>query len=264
MVRFYAIIYAVMNDAPAIGFLIIGNEILSGRTVEKNLPMLAQLLADKGLRIKEARVVSDLPPLIAAAVLDLRACCDYVITSGGIGPTHDDVSTEGVALAFGAEVIEHAEAVALLAEFYDARGLTLTAARRRMARTPQGAKLLKSEFPGAPGYVMENVFVCAGVPDIFALMAAAAVTHFPRQPLRHNLTLRVIDAESEIAEKLEAVQNKWPQLEIGSYPRNDNGFYCHLVFSGIDKKSVRAAAGEMVDYLQEVGLEVTEVERQKR
>jgi molybdopterin-biosynthesis enzyme MoeA-like protein len=244
-----------------VGFLIIGNEILSGRTTEKNLSVLAALLAPKGLRVDEVRVVRDVPTVIAKALQEMQITHNYVLTSGGIGPTHDDVTTYGVALAFNTEVIENLEALALLEAFYDGRGLEFTTMRRRMAQAPRGATPLKSEFPGAPGYRIENVFVCAGVPAIFKQMATAAALQLPDLPPRRSLSLRVMGPESEFAEQLEAVQAQWPSLEIGSYPRDDNGvLYCHLVFGGVDEKAIRSAAAKMTEYLRcEMSFEVTEI-----
>ncbi|MGU9951114.1 MAG: competence/damage-inducible protein A [Gammaproteobacteria bacterium WSBS_2016_MAG_OTU1] len=250
-----------MEKILTIGLLIIGDEILSGRTVEKNLPMLAIMLADKGLRIDEARVVRDVPATIANAVCQMREQYDYVFTSGGIGPTHDDVTAVGVAQGFSVEVEENAAAVEVLAAFYDTRGLEFTAARRLMARAPVGAGILRSEFPGAPGFVMKNVFICAGVPEIFRLMATAALSTIPNFPKRIYVTLRADGAESELAFALADVQQKWEQLEIGSYPRRENGhYYCHLVFSGMDENAIDEATTAMADFLQQKNIPCQRVE----
>ena len=233
----------------SIGFLIIGNEILSGRTGEKNLPVLARLLAEKGLLVDEVRVVRDVPEYIAESLRQMKTRYDYVFTSGGIGPTHDDVTVDGVALALEVEVEENREAAEVLAAFYQQRGLPITKSRLRMARAPVGAGILRSTFPGAPGFVADNVFICAGVPAIFERMATAAMTFLPDLPRRHSQTLRADGAESEFAERLSEVQQQWTDLDIGSYPREDeNGFYCHLVFSGADVDAVTKAADEMCDY----------------
>ena len=246
-----------------IGLLIVGNEILSGRTLEINLPALARLLAQKGLRIDEAAVVRDRPEDIARALRRMAEACDYVFTSGGIGPTHDDVTAAGVALAFDAEVEENREAADILAEFYRRRGLELTAARRLMARAPVGAEALRSDFDGAPGFVMRNVFICAGVPKIFEQMAAAALARLPDFPRRHSATLRADAPESEMALALADVQKRWPQIDIGSYPRDDNGYYCHLVFGGADKDAVLAAMQATSDFLQKQNIPHRQVGEEK-
>ena len=233
-----------------IGFLIIGDEILSGRTGEKNLPALAKLLDEKGLEVHETRIVRDSPEIIAAALREMRAAHDYIFTSGGIGPTHDDVTVDGVALAFDVAAAEQPQAAAVLAEFYARRELEFTAARRRMARAPEGAEILKSGFSGAPGFIIGNVFICAGVPEIFRLMAAAAVAKLPAAPRRHSLTLRADGAESEMAAALAEIQRRYAALKIGSYPREEDGaYFCHFVFSGISAAAVSAAAAEMADFL---------------
>ena len=243
-----------------IGFLIIGDEILSGRTAEKNLPALAAILAAKGLAIDEARIVQDAPPQIAAALREMRTACDYVFTSGGIGPTHDDMTADGVALAFDVGTEENSEAAALLADFYARRDLEFTPSRRRMARAPAGASALKSEFPGAPGFVMQNVFICAGVPSIFRLMAAAACAGLPDFPRRHSLVLRAECPESELAAALAEIQKQHPQLQIGSYPREEDGeYFCHLVFGGEDKNRAAKAMRETADFLARNGRSSREI-----
>ena len=244
-----------VQERPRIGFLIIGDEILSGRTTEKNLATLASMLAQKGLAVNETRTVSDSPAHIADSLQQMRATHDYVFTSGGIGPTHDDVTADGVALAFGVVAEENADAAEILAQFYQQRGLEFTPARRRMARAPQGAKILRSKFPGAPGFVMDNVFVCAGVPDIFQLMAQAAMAGLPDCPLTHSVSLRANGPESELAFALENIQKKNPDLQIGSYPREEDGrFYCNLVFSGENKNAALSAAEEMQEFLTQAGI----------
>lgn len=240
---------------PTVGMLIIGNEILSGRTAEKNLGSLAGLLAQKGMRVSEARVVRDLPEAIADALNDLRAAHEYVFTSGGIGPTHDDITADAVAQAFGVQAVEIPEAAAALENLYKRRGIPFTAARRRMARAPEGARILKSDYEGAPGFVIENVFICAGVPGVFNLMAQAAIEELPSFQRRVSLTMRADGPESEMAEPLAEVQQRFPQLEIGSYPgADDEGYFCHMVFGGDDQDAVRAAAAEFEKFLDKQGI----------
>ena len=219
--------------------------------MKKNLPTLARILAEKGLRIAESRIVGDSPANIAAALNDMRRQCGAVFTSGGIGPTHDDVTIDGVAAAFAVPVIYHPHADKLLADFYVRHHLPYTAARRRMARAPQGADILQSRFDGAPGFAINHVFICAGVPTIFAMMAEAAAAHLPTLPPCHAMTLRVDGAESELAEALEKTQAQWTQVEMGSYPQHDdNGPYCHLVFASTDAAAAAAALNHMRDYLE--------------
>ena len=236
--------------AKTVAFLIIGNEILSGRTAEKNLPVLTALLADRGLRLREARVVADVEADIVAAVNALRGVYDYVFTSGGIGPTHDDITTDSIAAAFSLPVHEDPQAVQKLAAYYEVRQLPFTLSRHRMARMPQTAVMIDSEFPGAPAYQIGNVFVCAGVPAIFKVMAAAAINLLPRGETRESVSLRVMCGESVFANALAQTAQQYPMLEIGSYPRDDDGvFNCHVVFSGVSGEKLRQACAEFVRYL---------------
>ena len=243
------------NESPspaAVGFLIIGNEILSGRTREGNLPVLAELLNARGARLAEARVVRDDHSAIVAALNEMRAANDFVFTSGGIGPTHDDITTEAVAAALGVAAGEHPEALAKMRREYAARGIELTAARRRMALAPDGATLLGAEVPGAPGYRAGNVFVCAGVPAIFAKMAAAAALEIPASRPRRSVSVRVEAPEGMFAAALGAVQARHPAVEIGSYPRDEGGkFFCNIVFAGDDEEKIAAAAKDFREWLRE-------------
>lgn len=232
-------------------FLVIGNEILSGRTAEKNLPTLTALLNAHGLRLREARVVADVTADIVAAVNALRATHDYVFTSGGIGPTHDDITTDAIAAAFALPVHEDPPAAAKLAAFYRERDIPFTASRRRMARMPKTATMINSDFPGAPAYRIGNVFVCAGVPAIFKMMAEAAVQSLPRGQPRLSSALLLRCGESVFADALAQTAANHPAVEIGSYPRDDNGvFSCHVVFSGGDEEKLQQAREEFLRYVK--------------
>ncbi|MCH9704863.1 MAG: hypothetical protein K0U15_01885, partial [Proteobacteria bacterium] len=232
------------------GFLIIGNEILSGRTIEKNLPVLTHMLNARGWRLAEVRVVPDVEAEIVAALNALRSRYAQVFTSGGIGPTHDDITTDSVAAAFELPVIEHADAVAILAEFYQARDLSFTNSRRRMTRTPVGAEVLTSDFPGAPAYRIDNVVVCAGVPSIFNLMATAAVAMLPLGVVRQSQALSVRCGESVFADYLSQVSAAFADVEIGSYPREENNAYvCQVVFTASIAERRNAAQQMFCDYL---------------
>ena len=225
-----------------VGFLIIGNEILSGRTVEKNLPVLANLLAVRGLKISQVCIVRDTQTDIVSALGNLQSSCDYVFTSGGIGSTHDDITTVAVSAYLKLPVEENPQMLDILSRFCQSRELPLTAVRRRMARAPVGAKAVLCDFSGAPGYTLNNIFVCAGVPGIFTMMVAAAVNTLPEGIPLHSQTLQVECPENNFAEALALIQDEHNAVEIGSYPRDDNGlYYCHLIFSGTDKQKITAA-----------------------
>ena len=244
-----------------VGFLIVGNEILSGRTREGNLAVLAEMLNARGARLAEARVVRDEHDAIVCALKEMRAANDFVFTSGGIGPTHDDITTEAIAAALGVAAGEHPDALEKMRREYAKRNLELTPARRRMALTPEGATPLKTEVPGAPGYRAANVFVCAGVPWIFRQMAEAAVAQIPAGKPRRAKTLRVDAPEGMFAAALGEVQTRHPQVEIGSYPRDDDGvLYCNIVFSGDDAENISRAAGDFSAWLRANNIGSTEME----
>ena len=214
-------------------FLIIGDEILSGRTHEKNLPVLAERLGRRGIALCEARTVGDERAAIVGALNALRQAYDYVFTSGGIGSTHDDITSESVAVAFGQACVENAAAVAKLGEFYALHNMPFTPARRRMALMPAEAVVVESDFPGAPAFRVGNVFVCAGVPRIFDLMATAAVAQLPQGEVKRQRVLRIACGESFFSDALREVAGRFSEIDMGSYPReSEDGPYCHVVFSG--------------------------------
>ena len=196
--------------------LIIGDEILSGRTQDTNLNAIARYLAPFGVDVAEARVVGDKPADIIAAVNALREAHDYVITTGGIGPTHDDITADCIAEAFGAPLYEHPEIIAMMTARW---GGDLNAARRRMARVPAGGSLVKNPVQGPPGFQIGNVFVLAGVPRIMRGMLEDVGPRLKTAAVVVARTVRVDGApEGAIAAPLEAVARAHPGLSLGSYP----------------------------------------------
>ena len=211
------------NDQPTAAFLIIGNEILSGRTQEKNLSVLATALAGIGVRMCEVRVIQDIIPVIVRHVNELRTTYDYVFTSGGIGPTHDDLTAEAIAEAFEQPLLIHPEANQRLVDHYQRIDIPYTENRQRMARVPQGGRLIDNPVSIAPGFAVENVFTMAGVPDIFAAMVTQILPELRHgRPIR-SVTLTVFRAESEIAEDLGQVDARHPDVDIGCYPTWSRG-----------------------------------------
>ena len=199
--------------------LAIGDELLSGRTRDANINFLAGWLTERAIALKEARIVADDEGAIIEALNSLRARNDYIFTSGGIGPTHDDITYAAVGAAFGRPVVEHPEAIRLIAAWYEARGEEVTPARRRMALMPQGAELIMNPVTGAPGVRIENVFVMAGVPSIFKGMLTAVETALERGVLVHSRAVTAINLpESRLAEHLLAIQNALKGVSLGSYP----------------------------------------------
>ncbi len=197
--------------------LVIGDEILSGRTQDKNIAQVAIWLVAQGIRLAEVRVVSDRAEAIVEAVNVLRARNDYLFTTGGIGPTHDDITVDAVAEALGVDVIVHPQARAILDEYYATRG-GLNEARLRMARVPDGAELIPNRFTGAPGIRVANVFLMAGVPQITAGMLEALTGALAGGAPMLSDTLGCWVQESEIATLLAETERTHPGCQIGSYP----------------------------------------------
>lgn len=196
--------------------LVIGEEILSGRTKDENTPYIAEYLTRVGIGLREVRVVADVEAEIAAAVNALRSRYSYVFTTGGIGPTHDDVTTDAIAEAFGVEAGIHDAAMAAMRLQYADEDLT--PARLRMARIPEGAELIHNAVSRAPGYMLENVIVMAGVPRIMQVMLDEIMPRLAKgRPLQAR-SVRVDAAEGDVATPLAALQAAHPEVQIGSYP----------------------------------------------
>ncbi|ATY32285.1 competence/damage-inducible protein A [Sphingomonas psychrotolerans] len=197
--------------------VVIGDEILSGRTQDKNVAQLASWLNVQGIRLREVRIVPDVEAAIVEAVNALRARTDYLFTTGGIGPTHDDITVDAIAAALGVPAVVHPEARAVLAAYYETRG-GLTDARLRMARVPEGADLIPNRMSGAPGIRWGNVFILAGVPHITAGMLDALTGTLEGGLPVLSRTVGAWVAESEIADLLRETEHAHPGVAIGSYP----------------------------------------------
>jgi molybdenum cofactor synthesis domain-containing protein len=227
---------------PTAAMLVIGDEILSGRTRDANMFHLAGELTKAGIVLKEVRVVSDDHAAIVAAVNALRGAYDEVFTSGGIGPTHDDITADAIAAAFGAHIDVRVDARAILAEHYARSGTELNEARLRMARIPDGARLIDNPISKAPGFSLGNVHVMAGVPNIFqAMLASLMPTLTGGEPLLSQ-SLRVLRGEGEIAKPLADLAAEFVDLSFGSYPFVKDGAYgTNLVVRGTDAARLDAA-----------------------
>ncbi|WP_395540720.1 competence/damage-inducible protein A [Neotabrizicola sp. sgz301269] len=231
---------------PRAAMLVIGDEILSGRTRDSNLHYLAQALTRAGIDLVEARVVADDHAAIVAAVRTLSAAVDHVFTSGGIGPTHDDITADAVAEAMGARIGHRADAMALLQAHYDRQGMEFNAARQRMARIPDGAALIDNPISVAPGFTIGNVHVMAGVPMIFEAMLASVLPGLTGGAPLLSQSLRVMRGEGEIATPFGELAARYPDLSMGSYPFNQNGAYgTNLVIRGTDPGRLAAAMQEL-------------------
>jgi molybdenum cofactor synthesis domain-containing protein len=233
---------------PTAAMLVIGDEILSGRTRDANMFYLAGELAARGIDLYEVRVVSDVHARIVSAVNALRAEYDNVFTSGGIGPTHDDITADAMAAAFGVSVDVRDDARAILAAHYQRTGAVLNESRLRMARIPDGATLIDNPVSSAPGFTLENVHVMAGVPSVFQAMVASVLPGLTGGAPLLSQTLRVMLGEGEIAAPLRALAEAFPDLSIGSYPfQKDGVFGANLVIRGADSMAVDAAMGKLAE-----------------
>ena len=227
---------------PTAAMLVIGDEILSGRTRDSNMHHLAGELTRHGIVLKEARMVADDHAAIVAAVRALSAGFDHVFTSGGIGPTHDDITADAIADAFGVEIDVRADARAILQAHYDISGLVLNEARLRMARIPDGAVLIENPVSAAPGFSLGNVHVLAGVPAVFETMVASVLPHLTGGAPLLSQTLRVMRGEGDIAGPLGRLAADFPDLSIGSYPFHKDGVHgTNVVVRGSDGGQVGAA-----------------------
>ncbi|HUK06340.1 MAG TPA: molybdopterin-binding protein [Stellaceae bacterium] len=232
--------------------LVIGNEILSGRTQDVNLNYLAKGLNKAGVRLREARVIPDVAEAIVAAVNEVRGKFDYVFTTGGIGPTHDDITAECVARAFGVPLVLDPDARRILEARY--RPGELNEARLRMAHVPKGASLVTNPISGAPGFRIGNVFVLAGVPQIMQAMfdGVAGSLRGGRPMLARTVTSGL--PEGVLAKGLAQVQERYSDIDIGSYPWYRAGaFGTSLVLRGTDEKRLDAATAEVATLVKALG-----------
>jgi len=233
---------------PTAAILIIGDEILSGRTRDSNTHYLAGELTHHGIDLSEVRVVPDIHDRIVAALNDLRATYSHVFTSGGIGPTHDDITADAVAAAFGLPLDIRQDAYDILAAHYAATGLEFNAARQRMARIPEGAALIENPISAAPGFTLGNVHVMAGVPTIFQAMVASVLPGLTGGDPMMSQTYRINRGEGVIAEALGVLAADFPDLSIGSYPFIQNGAYgSNVVIRGQDAGRIDAAMTRLAD-----------------
>ncbi len=241
------------DPLPTAAVLIIGNEILSGRTKDANLPHIAEKLGELGIRMREARVVPDVEEEIVAAVNALRARFTYVFTTGGIGPTHDDITSECVARAFGVALERNPEAVARLERHYGDPA-KLNEARLRMANIPAGAELIDNPISAAPGFRLGNVFVMAGVPNIMQAMLDGILPRLKGGAPIHARTVSCALAEGTLATELGALQERYSTLEIGSYPYFRRGdFGVSLVLRGTEETALEQATEELVGIVRRLG-----------
>ena len=246
-----------MSEAPktvTAGILVIGNEILSGRTRDSNMHHLAGKLTEMGIRLREVRVIPDDMDTIVATVNEMRARFTYLFTSGGIGPTHDDITADAVAKAFGLGIGPHPEAVARMERYYPPG--QFNEARRRMARTPDGAALIDNPVSVAPGFRVGNVFVMAGVPAVFEAMVATIRSELVGGPKLLSRSVIGRLPEGQIAGPLRAIAERYADIDIGSYPAYRNGQpTTTIVLRSIDDALLAEAAEAVAAMMRAEGAE---------
>ena len=229
--------------------IIIGNEILSGRTQDKNLSYLANWLNEIGIQLSEVRVIRDEEEIIVETVNHLRSVYDYVFTTGGIGPTHDDITSLCIAKAFGVELEVNSGALSILKEYY--KDGELTDARMKMTMMPKGSELIENPISRAPGFKMENVFILAGIPSIMQGMLEGARKYLKGGDVVKSKSIDIFTPESSVADVLTNLQKKYTDVEIGSYPfSRDNRFGTSLVMRSSDLTKLDACDTELKDLMK--------------
>ncbi|MFT8245972.1 competence/damage-inducible protein A [Roseomonas sp. BN140053] len=245
-----------MSGNPTACLLVIGNEVLSGRTQDANIKFLATRLGELGIPLREVRVIPDVRDTIVDTLNAVRPNFTYIFTTGGIGPTHDDITAECIAAAFGVPWEEHPEAMAIMGAHYEKTGSEFNAARRRMATMPRGATLIPNAVSVAPGFIIGNVYVMAGVPRIMqSMFEALAPSLVGGAPVQSRSVHAVGLLEGRIADGLSAIQARFPDLDIGSYPyERPTGNGVALVAKGTDAARAEAAAEAMAGLIRDLGL----------
>ena len=237
---------------PSAAVLIIGNEILSGRTLDTNTQTIASTLEKIGVIIREARTVPDEKQAIIESVLALSQKYDYVFTTGGIGPTHDDITSLAISEAFSVPYVRSETIYKLLEQFYQSRGEQMNKAREKMAFIPEGSTLIKNEVTKVPGFAIKNVYCLAGVPDIMKSMLNSIMPSLKHGNVVRSLSYTVMIGESKIAESFEALQNKYPSVDMGSYPFTKDGTHgTSLVLRATDYVNLEAAFRDLKSLIKE-------------
>jgi molybdenum cofactor synthesis domain-containing protein len=231
--------------------LVIGNEILSGRVQDRNISFLAKKLSELGVKLVEVRIVLDIKNDIIVAINELRANYDYVFTTGGIGPTHDDITSESISEAFGVEYERNEFAYRMILDMYLERGEELNSAREKMAFMPKGAELISNDITKCPGFKIENVFVMAGIPEIMQNMFSYIENSLERSDPIISHSIKVHAGESIIAEDLEKIQKRHIEIDIGSYPfKFEEKHMTEIVFKGKNEKEIESAKDEFTEIIK--------------
>ena len=246
------------DDIVTAGVIVIGNEILSGRTQDTNLQFIAKHLVGKGVSIREAQVIPDVKSVIVTTVNDYRSRFDYVLTTGGIGPTHDDITTDCIAAAFDVDIVVNANIEKRIRSRPAPEDVL--ASRLLMARVPEGATLIDNPTGGPQGFSIDNVYVMAGIPLV--MQAMLSTIEFRGGVIVHSRSVTVHLGESEIADDLSAIQDAYPGIDLGSYPFYRNDIYgTSLVMRGADEAALDAALEELCGVITQRGQAPLDIER---
>lgn len=239
-----------MKNTLTAAVLLIGNELLSGSIEDKNLAHIAKQLEVKGIRVRETRIVPDIESEIVEAVNHLRSKYDYLFTTGGIGPTHDDITSDSIAAAFAVPNVIQQDVFDSINAYLSSKGVEFTKAAQRMAHTPEGAEMIRTEQSIVPGYRIDNVYVMAGVPRIMRIMLSGIIAHLKTGVTIHNAAVHANVGEGEIAAALEEVQNRHREIDIGSYPQDkDSTISDHrviFVVKGTDLAEIEQTCDEIL------------------
>lgn len=242
---------SAVADIVTAALVVIGDEILSGRTADLNISHIASFLNETGINLVEVRIVPDNTDEIVKTVRALRKRATYVFTTGGIGPTHDDITADAIAKALGRKIDVDERALALMRPYYERKGLELTPSRLRMARIPEGATLIKNRVSIAPGFMIENVIVMAGVPKIMQVMLDDVAQHLKTGRPMLSKTVKLLTPEGEVADLFAEHQKAYPDVGMGSYPRfSDGRLSCDLVLRSIDAHRLQAAYDDLEEKLK--------------
>ncbi len=248
-----------MKNTLSAAVLLIGNELLSGSIEDKNLAHIAKTLEVRGIRVRETRIVPDIESEIVDAVNHLRNKYDYLFTTGGIGPTHDDITSDSIAAAFGVSNVIQQDVFDGINTYLSSKGVEFTPAAQRMAYAPQGAEIIYSDQSIVPGYRIDNVFVMAGVPRIMRLMLSGIIAHLKTGLSIQNAAIHANVGENEIAAALETIQHQHPDIDIGSYPQDKDStisdYRVVFVVKGTDTDEIEQTCTEILKACMDGGHE---------
>jgi molybdenum cofactor synthesis domain-containing protein len=236
---------------PTAAIIIIGNEILSGRTLDTNTQHIAQKLSEIGITLIEVRIIADNHQAIISNVSELRTKHDYIFTTGGIGPTHDDITSKAIADAFNTNLELNHTAYKIIKESYKNIGQELNQAREKMACLPQNSIIINNPISGAPGFIIENVYVMAGVPYIMHAMLEQILPTLKHGKILHSKNIDIMIGESMLAKDFSSLQNKYPEVEMGSYPfKTGQNHGTSLVLRSIDIVKLEQAYNELLELVK--------------